>query len=1035
MIQLSYDDLGLTLDFKSRQTLLDRLLSRSSNLLIDQDHRLSFALADLRSTAEEAGEVVEIGESRIRMSHKTLSGLTSETADVLNLPPLMDLTLRTDVTGLIGSPEFRLTHEWIRSGRKELVQRTGAILQTSGEGASGLRRLPRWMLDALEVTDRFLSSADLEEHWAALARFRRALEPGVRMSGSDAEARLAMTDFLSGLEVTLTDRFSISPQEGDQFAIVPFSGTGLAEADRDSELISESAAELQGNKLRTFQDRVFARGARPAYKLGAQSYLVVDPSAAPVLRVMSEMQRADPAARASFIKNPRQPITDAITEHLRAKGELDGLTPAEEQELIEKTAEPVFVETQEYSERVVGVTIYERPTLDLGGSGTTWLPEAFTGEASRKIELLDPEQLEQLIDSVAAAIESGKLTVDVDGEQIQATPATRTALEQRLESIRSTAQQEDGAEEHHKGDDDARVGPIILETEDNLEELRWAATIRPRIRLAPLALPDVIRTDLKQHQKDSFDWQVEAWSAGLPGILNADEQGLGKTLQAISFLTWMKENMSRAESERGGPVLVVAPTSLLVNWEEEVDKHLRPPALGNVIRLYGSALGGKKKPGKQGKETQSGNAVLDLSELHEAIAEGRGHRYWVLTTYTTLTNYQHSLARIPFSTAVFDEIQAVKNPVSLRSKAAFAINADFRIGLTGTPIENSTIDLWAIMEQLTPGRFESLSEFRGRFGEPAEESMRELHSLLFEPESELPPVALRRLKEDVARDLPQKERRIHPKVMPDVQATAYEEARRKLAKGKRGAALEMLHHIRSVSVHPNASSAAEDESYIAMSARLQATMQVLREVRDGRERALVFIEHVRMQHRFIEILKHEFGLERVDLINGQTPIQRRQEIVTRFQGHLKHGGGFDVLVLGPKAAGTGLTLTAATHVIHLSRWWNPAVEEQCNDRVHRIGQTRPVTVHVPMAVHPGYQDNSFDCLLHSLMHRKRKIASSALWPMGDTSADADQLQKMLTEAVGSTETRDPVRLAVLRTFERDMVPLPEQSDDGSYKYI
>lgn len=1034
MIQLSYDEDGLTLELKSRQSLLDRLLSRSPKPSIDHDQRLSFALADLRSTAEELGEEVEVGESRIWMRHRTLSGLTSETADTLGLPPMVDLTLRTDVTGLISSPEFRLTYEWVRAGRKELVQRTGAILQTSGEGANGLRRLPRWMLDALELADHFRPTEDLEEHWAALARFRRALEPGVQMSSSDHQARLAMTDFLAGLEVTLADRFSISPRGRDQFDIVPFSGAGLAEANDNGEVLSESAAELQGNKLRIFQDRVFARGARPAYKVGAQSYLVIDPSAAPVLRVMTKMQRAHPVARAAFIENPRQTITEAITEHLRASGELAELAPAEEQELIEKTAEPMFVETQEYSDRVVGVTIYRPPVLDVGSSGTTWLPEVFTGEVARKIDLLLPEQLEQLIKAVTVAIESGEATVNLDGEQIQATAATRAALEQRLESIRSTTEQEKGAEDHHKDDADAFIGPIILETEDNLHELRWAATIRPRIRLAPLALPDVVRTDLKQHQKDSFRWQVEAWSAGLPGILNADEQGLGKTLQAISFLAWMKENMARAEMERGGPVLVVAPTSLLVNWEEEVDKHLRPPALGNVIRLYGSALGGKKKPGTQGKETQSGAAVLDLSELHEAIAEGRGHRYWVLTTYTTLTNYQHSLARIPFSTAVFDEIQAVKNPVSLRAKAAFAVNADFRIGLTGTPIENSTIDLWAIMEQLTPGRFGSLSDFRARFGEPAEDNMRELHSLLFEPQGSLPPIALRRLKEDVASDLPQKERRIHPRVMPDVQAMAYEEARHKLASGKRGAALELLHHIRSVSVHPNASSAADDEAYIGMSARLQATMQILREVRDRRERALVFIEHVRMQHRFIEILKREFGLERVDLINGQTPIQRRQEIVNRFQAHLKNGDGFDVLVLGPRAAGTGLTLTAATHVIHLSRWWNPAVEEQCNDRVHRIGQTRPVTVHVPMAVHPGYQHNSFDCLLHSLMHRKRKIASSALWPMGDTRSDADQLQRLLAEAVGSAETKDPILMAVLKTFERDMSPLPEKSEDGSYRY-
>lgn len=1031
MIQFSYDQDGVTLEFRSRQTLLNRLLSRSSDRIIDHDQHLSFALADLRATAEELGEEVEVGGSRIRMPHRTLSALSSETADALGLPPLVDLTLRTDVMGQIGSPGFRLTHEWVKAGRKEIVNRTGAVLETAGDGADGLRRVPRWMLEALEVADRFKAGTDLDEHWEALARFRRALEPGVRMDGTDTEARLGMTDFLSGLEVTLTDRFSISPQGEDQFSIIPFLGETVEAAEREGGQVSETEAELTEGRLRAFQDKAFARGARPAYKLGAQSYLVIDPSAAPVLKVMTEMQRADPVTRSAFVRNPRQRITEAVTEHLRAKGKLDGLSPAQEQELIEQAAEPAFVETQEYSERVIGLTVYEKPSMEIAGSGTTWLPEAFTGPVALVIAKMSVDQIVNLINQVDTAIRSGASSVTVDETVIPANPTTKAALEQRLESIR-TPQETDEIPTLEEGID-AVTGPIILDTADNLSELRWAAKVRPRTRLAPDSIPEVVISAMKGHQTESFRWKLDAWTSGLPGVLNADEQGLGKTLQAIAFLAWMRENMTRSEAGRTGPVLVVAPTSLLVNWEEEVDKHLKHPGLGNVIRLYGSALGGKKKPGPQGVETESGNTLLDLSDLHEAIAEGRGHRYWVLTTYTTLTNYQHSLAKIPFSTAVFDEIQNVKNPTTLSARAAMAVNADFRIGLTGTPIENSTIDLWAIMEQLTPGRLGSLKEFRDRFGEPREGNMRELYAQVFEPQDGLPPVALRRLKEEVAKDLPPKGRRIHPRLMPTSQVSVYEEARGKLAAGTRGGALKMLHHIRSVSVHPNAESAAEDAAYVAMSARLMAAMDILRGVRDRGERALVFIEHIKMQHRFVELVKREFGLSRVDLINGSTPIPRRQEIVNRFQRHLKRDEGFDLLVLGPKAAGTGLTLTAATHVIHLSRWWNPAVEEQCNDRIHRIGQTKPVTVHVPMAIHPGYQHNSFDCLLHSLMTRKRRLASSALWPMGDTEEDTSRLQQMLADGTGQL-TQDPVRSAMTMMFKRDDIPLSQSNSDGSITY-
>ena len=246
--------------------------------------------------------------------------------------------------------------------------------------------------------------------------------------------------------------------------------------------------------------------------------------------------------------------------------------------------------------------------------------------------------------------------------------------------------------------------------------------------------------------------------------------------------------------------------------------------------------------------------------------------------------------------------------------------------------------------------------------------------------------------------------------------------------------MKLLHHIRSVSVHPALHDAVADENFIAASARLSATFDLLRDIRACGERALVFVEHRKMQYRFIELARAEFGLVRIDLINGDTPIRQRQAIVDRFQRHLVQDGGFDLLVLGPKAAGTGLTLTAATHVIHLSRWWNPAVEEQCNDRVHRIGQTRPVTIHVPMAIHPAYRAQSFDCLLQSLMQRKRNLASSALWPMGDTKSDAAELQRLVVEDVAGSEAGDPVIVAMTEMFARDGVECPPPDPEGEYPF-
>ncbi len=285
----------------------------------------------------------------------------------------------------------------------------------------------------------------------------------------------------------------------------------------------------------------------------------------------------------------------------------------------------------------------------------------------------------------------------------------------------------------------------------------------------------------------------------------------------------------------------------------------------------------------------------------------------------------------------------------------------------------------------------------------------------------------------MARDLPHKTRLLHPRIMPQAQAETYNEAQIKLAEGGPGAALKMLHHIRSVSVHPGGRHGETPEEFVSMSARLIACMDVIRDIRAKGERVLVFIEHRNMQFRFAELMRHFFGLDHIGVINGDTPILKRQQIVSHFQRHLKKDAGFDMLILGPKAAGTGLTLTAATHVIHRDPWWNPAVEEQCNDRVHRIGQTKPVEVHVPMAIHPEYGADSFDCLLQSLMQRKRRMATQALWPMGTDTADLSALQsdKPLDHAQGALAS---VEDSISTLFERDGVQRPPTKSNGAYSF-
>jgi superfamily II DNA or RNA helicase len=1028
----AHDPSGVTLRLRPERTgLLSRLLSSGPSVDLERlgpgARALSLAIADLRILADDKPDELEIASDSIRMSHRIAAALNGEAAATLGLPALVNLVLRTDVEGVLGAPSFRLRYEWVRNGQRQSVRRQGAILQTS----AGLRRLPPWIMGALDVADGFSPDRDDAAHWEALARFRESLDPGIGVGPSSDAARISMSDFLSGLEVRLADRFSIAPNSAaDDFEVVPFSGRrleGLTEGDD----VSEASGELRGDDLRLFQSKVRERGALPAYRLGRGSFLVVDRSAIPTLGLMANAQRAEVLERQAFIANPRPRITAGVEAALRDNGALDGLDQDAQEDAVEAAAAPLFVETREFSERVRGIRVYEAPPIDFGrSSGTTWLPEVFSEQINRILLGLPTEELDELRRSVEAAIESGEDAVRVGDDNLPASRETLSALKAMVANRRQNeatgTADPDFEPETNSGD------PIIVETKDNFDALDWLPEAKERASTMSDACPPGIETSLKRHQSEALDWQIASWRSGLPGILNADEQGLGKTLQTLAFLVWLRQHVAAAG--RGGPVLVVAPTSLLRNWEQEADRHLAHPRLGHLERLYGSGVASARRKGGAGAfETRSGLATLDLDRLHEDIEEGRGHRSWILTTYTTLVNYQHSLARLRLSAVVFDEVQALKNPASLRSCAARALNADFRIGLTGTPIENSAVDLWAIMDQLAPGRLGTLQDFRRTYEDAAPETLAKLHAELFVGTAGRPPVALRRLKDEVASDLPAKTRRLHPRLMPPEQADAYELSRLKLANGGPGAALKMLHHIRSVSVHPTISAGVDHAKFIEASGRLSATFTILRGIAQRRERALVFIEHRQMQHRFIELARAEFGLARIDLINGDTPIARRQAIVNRFQEHLQDDRGFDVLVLGPKAAGVGLTLTAATHVIHLSRWWNPAVEEQCNDRVHRIGQSRPVTVHVPMAVHPGYREDSFDCLLQNLMQRKRRLARSALWPMGDTSGDADALQRGLRAGLEAT-SGDPLRTAMEGMYLRDDGAAPSAEEDGSYRF-
>jgi SNF2 family DNA or RNA helicase len=444
--------------------------------------------------------------------------------------------------------------------------------------------------------------------------------------------------------------------------------------------------------------------------------------------------------------------------------------------------------------------------------------------------------------------------------------------------------------------------------------------------------------------------------------LLADEMGLGKTLQVLAFLAWLRDSMQLGVVARA-PVLVVAPTGLLANWKAEHGRHLAASGLGRLVEAHGKGLAALKRP------REDGSPGIDRAALERAD--------WVLTTYETLRDYDRDFGAVRFAVIAFDEAQKIKNPGVRLTDAAKAMQAEFTIAITGTPVENRLADLWCIADTAHPGLLGELRSFSERFERhPEPEKLRRLRRMLDDPNRTTPPFLLRRVHEDHLRDFPafSVERRERP--MPELQRRTYEEvlARSREAEG-RGRVLEALQRLRAVCLHPDPA-CEDDEALIAGSARLALAIEALDRIREHDEAALLFLDDLELVARLSGLLQRRYRLpEPPPSITGEVAGGRRQRIVDRFQ----RGSGFGIVLLSPRAGGVGLTLTRANHVIHLSRWWNPAVEDQCNGRVLRIGQVRPVTIHLPIAV-LGDSRRSSDQNLDELLERKRRLSRETLAP-------------------------------------------------------
>lgn len=494
----------------------------------------------------------------------------------------------------------------------------------------------------------------------------------------------------------------------------------------------------------------------------------------------------------------------------------------------------------------------------------------------------------------------------------------------------------------------------------------WLEGLRDRIRepdagTEPVEQPLALQGILRDYQLRGLRWLDRMTSLGLGACL-ADDMGLGKTITLIALHLHRE-----ATREMRKPTLVVCPASLLGNWEREIRRF----APGVSVRRFHGAM----------------RSLADVSDG------------FVLTTYGTMRLDSDKLAQVGWGLAVADEAQHVKNSTSSTARALRRIHADSRVALTGTPVENNLSELWAILDWTTPGLLGSLRSFRGRWAKPIE-SRTDDGATAERLAALVRPFLLRRKKSDpgIAPELPPKTETDQPVELTHEQVGLYEAAVREAMAEitgsagilRRGLVVKLLTALKQICNHPAHYLKEQEPLLRGRSGKLELLDELLSTIVSEDGSVLVFTQYVAMA-RLLETHLTERGIA-TQLLHGGTPVNRRDELVQSFQD-----GAVPVFLLSLKAAGTGLNLTRADHVIHFDRWWNPAVEDQATDRAYRIGQTRPVQVHRLIA------EGTIEDRIAAMLESKKHLAESVL-----TSGEA-----ALTE-LNDSELADLVMLRTAR---------------------
>lgn len=629
-----------------------------------------------------------------------------------------------------------------------------------------------------------------------------------------------------------------------------------------------------------------------------------------------------------------------------------------------------------YSDRVKGIGIY-RPKVYpfICSYKSDWLV-GFELEYVDKKDILVIENQEMLNDlnhSIQKSIDSKKDYIEFKGQKIDLDSA-----------IVISKQAEDKFK--HFVNNDFKPSKEVLLIKENVEELEYYIEKKNKtIEVKDYNL-NILESSksFKEHQFEGINTLLSLKNEGYPGAILADDMGLGKTLQILAFLEYLSKNENIF-------ACIICPVGLIENWIQE---YFESFPNGN-IRFHDIR-----------HDLQLLNILDDKQKRNDYKNDV------VICSYEFLRTKQFQLCSIPWDVAVLDEAQKIKTPGTLITNAAKALKAKFKIAMTGTPVENSFHDLWCIADFCMPGFLGSAKEFSEAFNLKKDDSDELLIQKGIKLREKLGNSLIRRIKYDVLKDLPPKYESDKPEhseefalvktaeIMPPLQTKVYSQAITTYKtinhNESKNNMIGLLQTLKMISDHPlltdqssNTDSMNEEDS-----AKCIALLKILSKIRDREEKAIIFSEYRKTQRMLAMIINKNFHIT-PRIINGDTPTAERLsgslESRSRIIGKFNSSVGFNVIIMSPIAAGVGLTVTGANHVIHFSRHWNPAKEDQATDRAYRIGQEKPVYIYYLLAKHPNEKILSFDENLAKLLAAKRKLGSAVLFPSSRMEANAKEL--------------------------------------------